>query len=90
MTRLIRRRVPDHLSCRQVAKVLQTHLDGELDDETASAVAEHLEMCRRCGLEAATYIELKEALARRAAPVPTASLERLRSFVAELDAHGAE
>ena len=67
------------LSCAQVGKVLQSYLDAELDDETARKVAEHLEDCRRCGLEADTYEELKAALLRGAA-VEEEPVDRLRAF----------
>lgn len=49
--------------CLRVARVLQTYLDGEVDPPTATAVAEHLETCRRCGLEASTYAAIKTAIA---------------------------
>jgi anti-sigma factor RsiW len=71
-------------SCRQVARVLQSYLDDQLDEVAAARVARHLEDCRRCGLEAATYVELKAALARRAGPVPEETVQRLRRFGEEL------
>lgn len=75
---------PGGVECREVARVLQTYLDGELDQRTAEKAAAHLEVCRRCGLEADTYRQLKEALAKRAEPVDTEALERLRAFTHEL------
>ncbi|MGH3440486.1 MAG: zf-HC2 domain-containing protein [Nitriliruptorales bacterium] len=75
---------PGGVECREVARVLQTYLDGELDQRTAEKAAEHLEACRRCGLEADTYRQLKEALAKRAEPVDVEALERLRAFTQEL------
>lgn len=80
----------DLLSCRQVAKVLQRHLDGEIDETTAARVAGHLEACRRCGLEASVYERLKASLARCAPAVDAEPLERLRRFGAELAAHGPD
>jgi len=68
-------------SCREIAKVLQTYLDGQTDDNTAQRVARHLEACRRCGLEARTYREIKAALARRVPIVDELAPERLRTFV---------
>lgn len=67
-------------SCREVAKVLQSYLDGETDDMTTRRVALHLEDCRRCGLELGTYEELKAALARRVPVVDQLAMERLRAF----------
>ncbi|THA27930.1 zf-HC2 domain-containing protein [Streptomyces sp. RKND-216] len=71
------------MNCLQVTRVLQAYLDGEADEVTARRVARHLEDCRRCGLEAATYHEIKRALARRGTPDEEA-LERLRGFGASL------
>ncbi|MGW0734812.1 zf-HC2 domain-containing protein [Streptomyces sp. NPDC002851] len=39
----------------RVTKVLQAYLDGETDELTARRVADHVEDCRRCGLEATVY-----------------------------------
>lgn len=67
-------------SCREVGKVLQAWLDGHVDDITARRVERHLEDCRRCGLEASTYSEIKAALARRALSLDDAAVERLQAF----------
>ena len=72
------------LSCRKVAKVLQAFLDGESDDVTAERVEAHLEACRRCGLEATTYRQIKDSLARGAPAVPDLTLRRLRDFGSRL------
>jgi anti-sigma factor RsiW len=80
-----RRRNPDaKASCLEVAKVLQAYLDGQTDDVTTRRVARHLEACRRCGLEARTYREIKAALTRRVPAVDELALERLRNFATEL------
>jgi anti-sigma factor RsiW len=71
-------------SCMQAMRVLQSYLDGHTDELTTRRVAAHLDACRRCGLEAATYRELKASLARRAAPPDRATLDRLRAFGAAL------
>ncbi|WAX77481.1 anti-sigma factor family protein [Streptomyces sp. KMM 9044] len=67
------------MNCMQVARVLQKYLDGETDEITARRVAVHLEDCRRCGLEASVYQEIRGALARRAEPDADA-LARLTAF----------
>ena len=67
-------------SCMQVMRVLQSYLDGHTDEVTARRVANHLDACRRCGLEAATYREIKASLARRAATPDSDAVERLRAF----------
>jgi predicted anti-sigma-YlaC factor YlaD len=68
------------LTCREVGKLLQRYLDGETDEHTTAKVAEHLEDCRRCGLEATIYREIKAALARQAPTLPETTLARLRRF----------
>jgi len=69
-----------HLSCRQVGRLVQGYLDGETDEETAAKVAAHLEDCKRCGLDAQTYREIKAALARNAPGDLDESVGRLREF----------
>lgn len=67
-------------SCREVGRVLQAYLDGQVDELTARRVSAHLEACRRCGLEAHVYDELKRALARGAAGVDPSIVERVQAF----------
>lgn len=88
--RLFRRgRVADRpLSCRQVGEILQSFLDAELDDVTTDKVAEHLEDCRRCGMAADVYLEIKASLGRDAPVVPEESLTSLEEFARRLAAGG--
>jgi anti-sigma factor RsiW len=81
----VRRRLrPDAPArCPEVARVLQRYLDGEVDAHTLRLVSDHLEDCRRCGLELETYTALKQALRRVGAP-PSEPVERLREFAAQL------
>ncbi|UQA97058.1 anti-sigma factor family protein [Streptomyces halobius] len=90
MSAWLRRRDPAQrrMNCMQVARVLQAYLDGESDEVTARRVAAHLEDCRRCGLQARTYREIKEALARRERPDEDA-VARLRGFGESLLRGGA-
>ena len=74
----------DGYSCRQAALVLQSFLDGEADATAAAKVEEHLEMCRRCGMEADTYRQIKAALARAAPVIPELALRRLQKFGDEI------
>ncbi|MBA2609350.1 MAG: zf-HC2 domain-containing protein [Actinobacteria bacterium] len=76
----IPRGTPDMASCMEVGRVMHRYLDRELDEHTAKRVARHLEECRRCGLEAAAYTEIKHALGRRTSTVDAAALDRLRAF----------
>lgn len=72
------------LSCRQVGQILQSFLDAELDDVTTDKVAEHLEDCRRCGMAADVYLEIKASLGRDAPVVPEDALRRLEAFAMRL------
>jgi predicted anti-sigma-YlaC factor YlaD len=76
------------LTCREVGKLLQRYLDGDTDDQTTARVAEHLEDCRRCGLEAEIYREIKASLARQAPTLPETTLTRLRRFGDQLATEG--
>ncbi len=71
------------MTCRDVARVLQACLDGEVDEVTAQRVAVHGEGCRRCGVEIAVYREIKNSLARQEVP-DEAAMARLRAFGADL------
>jgi predicted anti-sigma-YlaC factor YlaD len=79
LNRMRRRRRAKQMTCAQVGEVLQQFLDGELDATTAPLVHDHLEMCRKCGLEASIYRDVKEALALQG-DLPEDSVERLREF----------
>ncbi len=82
------RRSQRPMNCRQVGRRLQRYLDGEADDLTARRIMRHLEACRRCGMEAAAYNEIKAALARRGQHIPDETLRRLRAFGERLVADG--
>jgi len=76
------------LTCREVGKLLQRYLDGETGEHATAKVAEHLEDCRRCGLEAGIYREIKASLARQATVLPETTLVRLRRFGQQLAHEG--
>jgi hypothetical protein len=71
------------LSCRKVGRLLQAYLDGELRDGTL-LVADHLDACLRCGLEASSYHWLKAQLAGLAHSGDERQLDRLRDFARRL------
>ena len=74
-------RAGEQLSCPEVGRLLQRFLDGELERERdIASLAEHLEECKRCGLEAETYQKIKSALQQRRIEVPPESVTRLREF----------
>lgn len=70
--------------------MLQGYLDGEVDPPTATAVGEHLEACRRRGLEASTYHAIQAATAAGSGiclgktQIDPASLARLDDFARAL------
>lgn len=75
------------LRCREAARLLQRYLDEELDGLGSRRVARHLETCRRCGMDADTYQQIKEALRRSAGP-PADAVARLRAFGRQLAESG--
>lgn len=83
-----RPRRSDMLSCREVGRVLQSYLDGEVDDLRTHEVAHHLEACRRCGMAAETYAEIKRSLRRCGASAPEEAVDRLRVFCQQLSRGG--
>ncbi len=72
------------MRCVATMRVLQTYLDGALDEVAAQRVADHLEDCRRCGLEADVYAEIKTALGEQDRTVDPRAIERLRHFGEQL------
>jgi anti-sigma factor RsiW len=72
------------LSCRRVARLLQAYLDGELPDARAVLVADHLDACLGCGLEADSYRWLKAQLAGLATDPDQHQLDRIRRFANRL------
>lgn len=73
------------MTCPEVGRRLQRFLDAELtDDVVIEMLSEHLDDCRRCGLEADTYRKIKTALTARRTPVAPESVTRLREFGQQL------
>lgn len=75
------------LACEAVVELVQLYLDGATDELTWEQVAHHLDMCRRCRLQADVYLEIKATLAG-ARPDPDDAVERLRRFGEQLARHG--
>ncbi len=76
--------LPPEPSCEQVAAVLQAYLDGELGPQDTERVAEHLEHCRRCQIEAETFERVISAIRRQRPAVGPEVSERLTALVDEL------
>lgn len=85
-----RHRQPRPMSCADVAALVQHYLDGELGHPRSLLLARHLDDCRRCGLDADTYRDIKAALAATRAPVPAETLDRLRQFATNIADHANE
>ena len=80
------RSTDDAASCMEVIRKLDAYLDGQIHDElTARRIAAHLDICRRCGLEARTVSDLKASLRRLAPRVDPSTLDRLRRFARGLE-----
>lgn len=77
--RLLRRRGTD-LDCREVGKVLQRYLDGDVDTDVAARIAAHLDDCRQCGLEYEIYARIKGSLTGHHEEIDMAAIARLRDF----------
>jgi anti-sigma factor (TIGR02949 family) len=80
MIRRSRRHRRHEVDCREVGRVLQGYLDGEVEADFAAKIASHLDACRDCGLELDTYRRIKSSLAARRPRVDAATVERLRAF----------
>ena len=74
------------MRCMRTMPVLQSYLDGNVDEATARRVAAHLEDCLRCGLEVEVYSEIKTALAEQRDAIDQGALDRLQHFAAHLAA----
>ena len=82
----LRRRggLPPEPDCRQVGRVLQAFLDGELGPEDAEKVLAHLELCDVCSIEAATVRQVMDAIRRHRPELDGEQLERLERHVHSL------
>jgi predicted anti-sigma-YlaC factor YlaD len=87
-----RRRLPLPLppdpDCHVVGAVLQAYLDGELGPQDAELVAEHLEHCERCEIEASTVEKVVDAIRRQRPDLDPAPIDRLAGFVDRLTREG--
>ncbi|HVA22431.1 MAG TPA: zf-HC2 domain-containing protein [Candidatus Micrarchaeia archaeon] len=80
---------PGPATCAEAQRALQAYLDGALLAADGDRIRGHLEQCRRCGMEAAVYRELKAALARRAPAPDPATVRRLERFGEALARRGS-
>lgn len=73
----------DMVECRRVKPLLQCYLDGHISEEDAVRVSRHLDACRRCGLAAETFRQIKAGLSRLAGEPDREAVARLERFVEE-------
>lgn len=78
------RRNRAEVDCKEVAKVLQSYLDNDIEEGFAAKIAEHLDACKDCGLELETYERIKASLAAKMPEVDPGALARLRAFGAQI------
>ena len=75
----------DMTSCAKAMKLLQSALDGELDQHTLGRVNRHLAACKKCGMQAHTYQAIKTSIATRGAtPLPADVVADLEAFARNL------
>jgi hypothetical protein len=81
-------KIIDLIECMRVGSLLQTYLDGELDDDRGAAlVAHHLRACERCGMAADRIAALKDQLAQlRQEPTPE-QIGRIEQVIDQLAGH---
>ncbi len=72
------------ISCTEVARRLQSYLDGELDDDRMAQIRAHLDACVHCGLDEEVFSAIKSDLNALSAPAESGALARLREFSASL------
>lgn len=89
--RPLRRPRSDVATCAEAMRNLQAFLDGEIRDElTLKRVEAHLEICRRCGLEAETYRAIKESLRMSGQAVDQGVVDRLTDFARRIEEDAEE
>lgn len=79
---------PGELSCRTVGKTIQAYLDNESDPALRDRMAEHLDDCAKCGLDAEVLRRIKRSLEGGRQDLDPRSVDRLRQFVEDLDHPG--
>lgn len=75
---------PKKTNCREVARRLQSYLDGELDGDRMDQIRAHLDSCVDCGLEYEVFAAIKTDIHALSTPVESDALARLREFSARI------
>ena len=75
----------DMTSCAKAMKLLQSAIDGELDQHTLGRVNRHMAACKKCGMHARTYEAIKTSIATQGAtPLPADIITDLEAFARNL------
>ncbi len=81
----MKNKITDLIECMRVGGLLQSYLDGELDDEQgAGLVARHLEACERCGMAADRIVALKSHVKRLRRDPDPEQVERIQQVIDHL------
>lgn len=79
--RRLLRKASTEVNCREVGRVLQSYLDGDVESDFAEKIAAHLEKCKDCGLEYETYTRIKDSLSgMNNDEIDADAIARLRDF----------
>ena len=70
--------------CMEVRRVINGFVDGQVEEGFAAKIAEHLEDCRRCGLDAEVYANIKRSLQSKPPTIDDEAIDRLREFGSKL------
>jgi anti-sigma factor RsiW len=76
--------LPEDPSCEQVGAVLQAFVDGELGPHDTDLVAEHLEHCERCRIEATTVQQVVDTIRAQRVELGPEVQDRLTAILDEL------
>jgi anti-sigma factor RsiW len=76
--------LPEDPSCEQVGAVLQAFVDGELGPPDTDLVADHLEHCERCRIEATTVQRVIDTIRAQRVELSPQLQARLTAMVDEL------
>jgi anti-sigma factor RsiW len=68
----------------EVRRVINGFVDGQVEEGFAAKIAEHLEDCRRCGLDAEVYANIKQSLQSKPPTIDDEAMDRLREFGSKL------
>ncbi len=77
---------PKPLNCRQVRRVINQFLDGELPSARHHLVIDHLEVCDMCGIEATKIEAVLMGLRTLQSSIDPAVATRLDSFAERVGA----